>query len=339
MGTVNFEKRGIQYESSRSFGRPKAVHWGLPTGLLLAVLAMAACAFPASALAEGPPNTTITGGSQGKVTPDVSFTFTSSEAGSEFECELDGNQWTICASPKSYQGLPAGSHTIRVRAVDAEGTDPTPAERTVTVVGMAKAVSGVTVLDNFGRFEAPLANGNWTKMSWAKEIGGSWGSPYHGYGGEGPLAGAYWNSATYSDGSAAVLAAATVGTGSTGLGEYLSLWLDMPAPGTARSGYEARFAGTNGTSSGYKVELSKWVGGTRTVLASQEGVSLPVGTTFALTETGGRLTVWAEVTISESTFFWPYVTAYDATWSSGYAGISAKGTEGTAYNFRAGNVS
>jgi hypothetical protein len=284
-----------------------------------------------------PPNTTITGGSTGKVTPDVSFTFSSSEEGSTFECALDAGSYGSCSSPKSYEGLSEGSHTFKVRAVGPGGADPTPAERTVEVREVAKAVSSVAILDNFGRSELPLANGKWTKTNWAEAIGGSWTSPWHGYGATGnQLAGAYWNGATFSDESAGLLVSATLGTGpisETWSGEYLSLWLDMPSPGSARSGYEARFTGTNGTSSGYKVELSKWVSGTRTVLATKEGFSLPVNTTFALTETGGSLTIW-----TGTTSFSRVLTAYDATYSSGYAGIEANKGEGTAYDFRAGRV-
>ena len=114
---------------------------------------------------------------------------------------------------------------------------------------------------------------------------------YRGYGASSGLAGAYWNPTTFTDGGNEVgrttLISATVGTGAPSEGEYLALWLDMPNPGSARSGYEARFAGVNGSPSNYKVELSKWVSGTRTVLTSTSGFSLPVGTIAALSETAG----------------------------------------------------
>ncbi|CAA9317861.1 MAG: hypothetical protein AVDCRST_MAG93-5598, partial [uncultured Chloroflexia bacterium] len=64
----------------------------------------------------------------------ASFGFSSSEAGSAFECSLDGAPFVGCASPKDYAGLSDGSHTFRVRATDQAGnTDSTPAERTWTV--------------------------------------------------------------------------------------------------------------------------------------------------------------------------------------------------------------
>lgn len=289
--------------------------------------------FKAGRLSISLPDTTITGGSSGKVTPDVAFTFSSDTGGATFECALDAGTYAACSSPKSYEGLTEGSHTFKVRAVKGGFVDSTPAERTVEVKEVAKAVSSVAILDEFKRSEIPLANGKWTKTSWVEQIGASWEEPWHGYGSNNNLAGAYWNGATFSDASAGLLVSATVGSGSTASGEYMAVWLDMPSPGSARSGYEARFTGTNGSASAYKVELSKWVSGTRTVLGTKEGFSLPVNTTFVLTETGGKLTLW-----TGTSSFSRVLSAYDTTYSSGYAGIEVNQGEGTAYNFRAGKV-
>ncbi|MGN6202896.1 MAG: Ig-like domain-containing protein [Solirubrobacterales bacterium] len=54
------------------------------------------------------------------------FTFSANEAGSRFECKLDGKPFKPCASPfKKKVGL--GRHRFKVRAIDAQGlADPTP---------------------------------------------------------------------------------------------------------------------------------------------------------------------------------------------------------------------
>ncbi len=291
--------------------------------------------FKAGNLSSGgvPPDTTISSGPKGVVVPNVSFGFTSTEGGSSFECSLDGAAYSTCISPKAYQGLAEGSRIFRVRATGAGGKDETPAERGFQVVQTAKATAKTPLLDNLERQEVPLATGKWSKSSWAAEIGGAWMGGYRGYGSSGGLAGAYWNPTTFSDGEGTALVAGTVGTGSVPSGQYSALLLNMPNPSSARSGYEARFAGT-GLATNYTVELAKWVSGARTVLASTTGFSLPVGTTIALTETaGGSLALWTGTTSLSAV-----LSASDSTYTSGYAGLEVNGGAGTVYNFRAGRI-
>src|SRR5207244_16086 len=81
------------------------------------------------------PNTTIDSSPSdpsGNATP--AFTFSSSEAGSSFECRVDGGSWSSCTSPHTTASLTDGSHTFAVRATDPAGnTDGSPATRTWTV--------------------------------------------------------------------------------------------------------------------------------------------------------------------------------------------------------------
>lgn len=284
---------------------------------------------------QPPPETTISSGPTGVITPEATFTFDSSQEGSSFECSLDAAGYSPCTSPVVLQGLSEGPHTFRVRAEGASETpDPTPAERSFQVMEVAKALPKVSLLDSLERQEVPLANGKWSKSSWAGEIGGAWMGSYRGYGSSGSqLAGAYWNPSSFNETTGAVLTAAIVGTGAALSGQRLTLWLNMPNPGSSQSGYEARFEGVNGSQTNYKVELSKWAAGSRTVLAATSGFSLPVNTTMVLTDSGDRLTLW-----TGTSTFTPVLAANDAAYSSGYAGLEVNGGSGTEYGFRAGNI-
>ena len=82
-----------------------------------------------------PPETSI-GSGPAEVGPltSASFVFSSSEAGSTFECRLDTQEWAGCISPKTYSGLALGAHTFSVRAKDGAGNlDGSPAARTWTI--------------------------------------------------------------------------------------------------------------------------------------------------------------------------------------------------------------
>ncbi len=87
------------------------------------------------ALDPTPPETTIDSGPSGTITTDeATFTFSSTEAGSSFECEIDEAGFSPCSSPATYPGLVNGPHTFTVMATDTAGnTDPSPATREFTV--------------------------------------------------------------------------------------------------------------------------------------------------------------------------------------------------------------
>jgi hypothetical protein len=82
-----------------------------------------------------PPDTSVASGPTSPTNAtSASFTFTSTEGGSTFQCQLDGGGYSSCTSPKPYSTLADGSHTFQVRATDSAGnTDPTPASYTWTV--------------------------------------------------------------------------------------------------------------------------------------------------------------------------------------------------------------
>lgn len=86
---------------------------------------------------ETPPETAITSKPPDPSTsPNASFSYSSSEPGSHFECKLDGGSFGSCpAGGISYSGLAEGSHSFQVRAIDASNNvDPTPAGYSFSVV-------------------------------------------------------------------------------------------------------------------------------------------------------------------------------------------------------------
>jgi hypothetical protein len=99
-----------------------------------------------------PPDTAIVSGPTNTVSvSEASFAFSSSEAGSSFQCQLDGAGWAGCSPPKLYSSLTDGTHRFEVRARDAAGNmDPTPAARDWTVDGSEPAPpapTGATIFD------------------------------------------------------------------------------------------------------------------------------------------------------------------------------------------------
>lgn len=103
------------------------------------------------------PDTTITSANPGSISnTSQSFTFTSSETGSTFECSIDSGAYSACTSPKAYTGLAVGSHAFNVRATDSTGnldatpatqawTVTTPADTTAPTVSITAPVNNATV--------------------------------------------------------------------------------------------------------------------------------------------------------------------------------------------------
>lgn len=74
----------------------------------------------------------------------ATFTYTSSELGSTFQCKLDSGAFAVCPSAGiTYSGLGEGQHTFQVRAIDSsENVDPSPAGFTFNVVLSSSSGSG-----------------------------------------------------------------------------------------------------------------------------------------------------------------------------------------------------
>jgi Bacterial Ig domain len=69
-----------------------------------------------------PPSPTITSTPANPTNQtSATFSFSDTEAGVTFGCQVDGKAFGACSSPKKYTGLAAGSHTFSVEARDAAG--------------------------------------------------------------------------------------------------------------------------------------------------------------------------------------------------------------------------
>jgi len=90
-----------------------------------------------------PPETTIDSGPSGPTNDNTpTFTFSSSDAGSTFECRVDSDEFASCTTPHTTGTLLDGPHTFEVRATDPAGnTDATPASRSFTVDAVAPQTS------------------------------------------------------------------------------------------------------------------------------------------------------------------------------------------------------
>ena len=75
-----------------------------------------------------PPQTTITSAPNGRIPiGEVSIAFTSTEAGSTFQCSLDGGGYSPCSSPYVIASPAAGPHTFSVQATNQAGVKETAA--------------------------------------------------------------------------------------------------------------------------------------------------------------------------------------------------------------------
>jgi hypothetical protein len=198
----------------------------------------------------------------------------------------------------------------------------------------AEEVSAVAVTDPLNRSENPLSNGGqWQVLNWAASTGVDTTSGWYTSSAHPTVVGAYWN-AQASDAGGGDAAGLTMSAGPSIESRYLSVWLNMPSPSTAKSGYQLRWTVNSGSST-YTVKLSKWVAGTETVLASNSSVSIPSGTRMMISDNGDTVTAW----MGSSSPLTSILSASDSTYSSGYAGIEGSGNISRSTDFRLNSYS
>ena len=83
-----------------------------------------------------PPDTTIDSGPDDPTaSATASFSFSSSDAGSSYECALDSQAFSSCSANPEFRDLAPGEHELLVRAKDPAGNvDPTPASSEWTIL-------------------------------------------------------------------------------------------------------------------------------------------------------------------------------------------------------------
>jgi RHS repeat-associated protein len=206
-------------------------------------------------------------------------------------------------------------------------------------LGFFYELARLSTLDPLNRSETPLSNGGkWSALSWAggtnktgSDTTSGWG-PWDGFS---TVNGAYWNPSTFSAAGTGDAAEITIETAPGAAERYIALWLNMPSPGTAKSGYQLRWRETS-TPGKYDVTLSRWSSGTQTVLDEEKSVSITTGTTLVIADSGGAtVSAWRASGEEE---FTQLLTASDNTYSQGLAGIEGAGTASRSKSFKAGNL-
>ncbi|MGH2752793.1 MAG: Ig-like domain repeat protein [Actinomycetota bacterium] len=143
------------------------------------------------------PETTINSGPDGPTnTASPSFTFSSDEPGSTFECQLNSGTWDPCSSPIGLTSLSEGSHIFRVRGIDAGGNvDLSPAVRNFAVDTVApdttiddgpsgptagdSAVFTFSSTDAGATFECSVDSGSWNACTSPRSLTGLSEGPHN----------------------------------------------------------------------------------------------------------------------------------------------------------------
>jgi hypothetical protein len=190
--------------------------------------------------------------------------------------------------------------------------------------------------DSLSTPEDPLSgNGAWTKLSAASLPGLVEGrAPAVGWGPSAAspaLHGAYWNQQRFADDDPGAAVAATLAVAPSTLNDYFSLWLGMPSPATAQTGYELRFTRT-ATADSYNVVLFKWQAGVRTTLGTKFNYVFPTQSSFAVADQGRIVSVWADT----GSGYTQLLRVNDSSFTEGYAGIAGVGNATRLQEFKAG---
>jgi hypothetical protein len=198
------------------------------------------------------------------------------------------------------------------------------------VANINDALLGLSPRDSFAVVQSPLSGeGAWAAPTWASGTGQVYST---GWGSTNPapaVNGAYWQKAAFADTGAGtgVSVSREVAPGSS---QSFSLWLDMPSPGSAKTGYEARFI-EYGTDPYYETMIYKWQAGVKTTLSTVWTI-VPTSTRVAFVDKGSSLSIY---TMSENVYYSAF-SAADSAFNSGFAGVESSSNVVRLRDFRAG---
>lgn len=193
-------------------------------------------------------------------------------------------------------------------------------------LGGAAFPESLTVADTMLRTESPLSNGaKWTTItsdanSGTAEAANGWKASAFG-----TISGARWN--VTEQASPAVTLKLNVGTPASE--RYFAVWACLAA--AAKSGYAVR-ATEEVTPNNYTVTIERWAANVKTTLATFTAVSFTTGNTLGIGVKGGKVTAWKNVGAG----FVKIGEASDATYSTGYTGVEASGSNPAFTNFSFG---
>jgi len=244
-----------------------------------------------------------------------------------------GSGHDALAVSQSLSGLtPGATYHYRLVATNPEGTTY-GGDQSFVAANVQAGVESLPLIQPFDYSAGSQSNfaSKWATLGWAAAKGVETTSGWGPSAAFPSVAGTYYTTALPAG---KLPAASVVMNVSPGLAErYFSLWLDAGSPtATTRSGYEARV--TYYSTNNYSLVLSRWQSGTRTVLATIPSSPYIPGGAVALVDEGANVSVWGVVSGSASNL----LSASDATFSSGYAGLEAAGNFTRLTTFKAGGI-
>ena len=201
----------------------------------------------------------------------------------------------------------------------------------------AADVAAVPLLDDLKRSEAPLSGaGAWAALQWANgtnRTGTATTEGWRSLDAFPAIDGAYWTPSQFSGDGAGDAVSITMQAGPGSKERYVAVWLNMPEPSKAKSGYQLSWT-AEGEAGKYEIAISRFNVGTRTLLVTKGGVGIAAGTTMALSYNDGLINAWS----GPGSTLQSILTAADTTYSSGYVGLEASGNISRSSSFHGGQL-